>query len=160
MGILELLGLGKDIAQVSTSITDGATDIIVAAKGDISADDKGKLKLLQEQGSQKIDKLVQDSVQQAREFAIKYEGSAEQVPKWLLIVRSLIRPVVTILTFGWFFVILCIDMYHATNRTEDYVLLIKDLPQGFWLVLGVILTFCFGGKAVERVVERLKPDPK
>lgn len=157
MGIADWLGIGKTVAEVSTSLTDGATDIILAAKGTISTEDKGKLKILQEQGIQKIESIVENSVNEARKFAIQYEGSAEKIPKWLLTVRSLIRPVVTVYMFGWFFVALTLDLYHLIKSTEGYVMVLKQLPKEFWWIFGTIVVFWFGGKAVERAIDHLKP---
>ena len=152
----EALGIGKDVAEVTDSVADGISNVIVTAKGDIPAEAKGEIEKIRAEGKIRMMELVQNSVDKAREFAIKYEGSAEQIPKWLLVVRSLIRPVVTILTFGWFFAILCIDMWHVAKQAPDYTMLLGNLPQGFWWMLGIILTFWFGGKVGERIVEKIK----
>ena len=156
MGLADWLGIGKSVAEVADKATNGVANIITVAKGDIPPEAKGEIEKLKVQLNGDIEKLVQDSVQQARDFALKYEGTAEQVPKWLLLTRSLIRPVVTILTFGWFFAILCIDMWNVAKHTPDYVMLLNNLPDGFWWILGVILTFWFGGKVGERIAEKIK----
>jgi len=156
MGIADWLGIGKTVADVTDKATNGVANIITVAKGDIPPEAKGEIEKLKVQIGGDIEKLVQNSVEQARDFAIKYEGSADQVPKWLLLVRSLIRPLVTILTFGWFFTFLSIVLYRVLHGMPDATQLLYDLPQGFWWILGIILTFWFGGKVGERVVEKIK----
>jgi hypothetical protein len=159
MGLAQWLGIGKTVADVTEKATTGVADIITVAKGDIPPEAKGEIEKLKVQISGDIEKLVQNSVNEARDFALQYEGTAAQVPKWLLLVRSLIRPTVTVLTFGWFFSILCIDMFHIAKQTADYTLLLDNIPQGFWWILGIILTFWFGGKVGERVAEKVRQKP-
>ena len=155
MGIAEWLGIGKGVADVTEKVTSGVANIITVAKGDLTPEAKGEIEKLKVTIAGDLDKLVQNSVQEARNFAIQYEGSAEQIPKWLLVVRSLIRPTVTILTFGWFMAILTVDLWNLATRVEGYEMLLTQLPQGFWWILGIILTFWFGGKAVERITEKM-----
>ena len=155
MGIAEWLGIGKGVAEVTEKVTGGVANIITVAKGDLTPEAKGEIEKLKVTIAGDLEKIVQGSIQEAREFAIKYEGSAEQIPKWLLVVRSIIRPLITLMTFGWFMAILSIDLVNIAKRVEDYRMLLLDLPQGFWWILGIILTFWFGGKAVERITEKI-----
>ena len=157
MGLADFFGIGKAAADTATSLTSGIVDIVTVAKGDIPPAAKAEIRKLEIAGQNKINELVQQSVDKAREFALQYEGRADQIPKWLLVVRSVIRPLITLLTFGWFMAALSIDLYNgAFKNVPDYVWILNKLPQGFWWILGIIITFWFGGKVGERIVEKLK----
>ena len=160
MGIADWLGIGKTVADVTDKATNGVANIITTAKGDIPPAAKGEIEKLKVQIGGEIEKLVQNSVDKAREFAIAYEGRADQVPAWLLLLRSLIRPIITIYAFGWFFVALTIDIVNLMRQVPDYHMILNDLPQGFWWILGTVALFWFGGKAGERIVERIKDSKK
>lgn len=155
MGIKDWFDLGKAASETAGAITSGITDVVVAAKGDIPPEAKAQLKILEEQGKQTIERLVQNSVEQARQFALKYEGTAEQIPKWLLLIRALIRPLITLLTFGWFGCFLSIDLYNILKATPEYTMILVTLPSGFWWILGIVMGFWFGGKVGERVAEKI-----
>jgi hypothetical protein len=95
-----------------------------------------------------------DAVDKAREFALKYEGSAKDVPKWILIMRSVIRPVITIAMFFSFLIFLGMDISLLFDKEPMTVL--KALPQAYWTVLNIVLLFWFGGKIGENIVDKAK----
>jgi len=154
--LASFLGIGKTVADVTDKATNGIANIITTAKGDIPPEAKGEIEKLKIEIGGDIEKIVQTSVDKAREFAIRYEGSAEQIPKWLLVVRSLIRPLITIFTFGWFGAFVTVDLINIFKRTDDYTMILIELPSGFWWIMGVILTFWFGGKVGERVAAQIR----
>lgn len=159
MGIADWLGIGKTVGEVADKAANGAVNLVAVAKGDLTPEVKGKIELLKTEIAGDVEKIVQNSVDKAREFALEYEGRADQVPKWLLLVRALIRPVVTIYAFGWFFAALTVDIINKMQRTPDYELILNELPEGFWWILGTVALFWFGGKAIERTAEKIKDKP-
>lgn len=89
-----------------------------------------------------------------QEFAIQYEGDASQVPKWIVVLRSIIRPSITICMFFSFMVFLGYDIYKLLKEgSTDFVL--TKLPTPYYAMLGIVLGFWFGGKAGERMLESL-----
>jgi hypothetical protein len=152
-GIADWLGIGKTVSDTATALTNGAANIVSAAKANPTAEINAELEALRLQTRIEIEKLVEKSVESAREFAVQYEGAAKDVPKWIAVFRSLIRPLITILFSGIFATATVIDFIASTKGDEAWRL-IGSLPQGFWWAFGVILGFWFGGRAVEHVVEK------
>jgi hypothetical protein len=146
-GVLDWLGIGKVATDAVKKTTSGVADIITTAKGDITPEAKAEIRKLRLENEVRV-------LQSLRDFVISYEGSADQVPRWILVLRSLIRPVITIVTFGWFFALLSIDIVALMRGGEMRAL--TQLPQGFWVVFGIIIGFWFGGKAGERIAEKMK----
>ena len=168
--IAEWLGIGKEVATVADSVATGARDLITVIKDKVPPEMRGEIEKqqavidgelakLKETGAQQIEQIVQNSVEQARNFALDYEGRADQIPKWLLVVRSVIRPLITLWTFGWFVTVCSIDLINTSKQTEDYELLLTRMPQGFWWIFGIILTFWFGGKVAERTAQTISNRP-
>lgn len=93
------------------------------------------------------------------DFSIQYEGSAAQVPKWILVLRSIIRPVITICIFFSLMIFLGLDIYQIVQGNYDN-LIMAILPQAYWVILGIILGFWFGGKAGENIVEKIGVNKK
>lgn len=155
-GIAEWLGIGKTVAEVTDKATSGVAEIITVAKGDIPPEAKGEIEKLKVQLSGDIEKLLIDAEQKSRDFYLQYEGTATQVPKWILVLRSIIRPAITILTFIEFYLILSVDIWNVFRHTPDYELFLKQLPEGFWVIFGLIIGFWFSGKAVEHAVEKIR----
>ena len=155
MGLLDILNIGKAAADTAESVTNGVANIVRTAKGDLTPEDKAEIQKLRIDTNLKMSQMLVDSEQQLKEFVLKYEGTAEQVPKWILVLRSIIRPLITILTFGWFFVFLNIVMVRVLKGVPNAITLLQDIPQAFWWILGIILGFWFGGKAGERIAEKI-----
>jgi len=155
MGLLDFLKVGETVADTASAITTGVAGIIQTVKGDISPEDRAELQKLETETKLKLEQLLVNSDKTFREFTLKYEGTAEQVPRWILVLRSIIRPLITILTFGWFFAVLNIVMVRVLQGVPDAITLLQDIPQAFWWILGIILGFWFGGKAGERIAEKI-----
>lgn len=146
-GVLDWIGIGKVATDAVEKTTSGVADIIRTAKGDITPEMKAQIEKLKLENEVRV-------LQSLRDFTLAYEGRADQVPQWILVLRSLIRPVITIVTFGWFFALMSVDIMRLMRGEEMQAL--AQLPQGFWVVFGIIIGFWFGGKAGERIAEKMK----
>ncbi|MCP4320450.1 MAG: hypothetical protein GY787_01045 [Alteromonadales bacterium] len=90
-----------------------------------------------------------------RDFAIQYEGDASQVPKWILCLRSVIRPVITICLFFSFMIFIGYDIYAIlTGKGTEFI--IAKLPNAYWAIFGIVLSFWFGERATNNIVDRIK----
>ncbi len=177
MGILSFFGLGDKVAKVVDSVGDNTVNLVSAFKGDIPPKLKAQLQQLEvkingdlENNRMKLKgqlaELMTESQKQVYDFALKYEGTAEQVPRWVMIMRSMIRPVITIFYFIWLMVFMTVDLIKiielsklGTALTAD-ALVLTMLPTAFWAVLGIILGFWFGGRAGEGLVAQLNKKKK
>ena len=83
-----------------------------------------------------------------RDFVVKYEGAAKEVPKLIVYLRALIRPVFTIMIgyIDWLFFIGTVGVVWSPEKVE----LLKYINI-------IVLFFWFGEKAVVRsgIVEKL-----
>ncbi len=174
MGILSFFGLGDKVAKVVDSVGDNTVNLVSAFKGDIPPKLKAQLQQLEvkingdlETNKMKLKgelaKIMSESQKVVYDFALKYEGTADQVPRWVMVMRSLIRPAITIFYFLWLMIFMTVDLIKIIQLsklgetvTAD-LLMMTMLPTAFWAVLGVILGFWFGGKAVERITEKRTP---
>jgi hypothetical protein len=171
MGILDLLGLADKIGSGVKDITDGIGNntgkIITRIKDTVPPEMRGEIEKLQVQIDADIEKAKVDAAIKAqqllqtaeagfREFVIKYEGSATEVPKWILVIRSLIRPIITVFMFMGFMFFLGADLISISKHGIQAELIMGLLPQAFWVVLGIVLGFWFGGKIGENLVDKLK----
>ncbi len=58
--------------------------------------------------------IIQSTESAFQQFAIQYEGAADKVPpSFILVLRGIIRPAITILTFLQFFAILLIGSWQS-----------------------------------------------
>ncbi len=90
-----------------------------------------------------------------RQFALDYEGRAKDVPKWILILRSTIRPLITIIMTLSLMSFLFYDIFNLLkNGNADFVM--SKLPNAYYVILGIVLGFWFGGKAGENMIDKLK----
>lgn len=158
---------GTGIKSAFSGIGDGVSNIINSAKGQLPPEAQGQIALMEIELQGKIkeaeiaaDLKVKEILAQAQsevyQFALKYEGTADQVPKWILVLRSLIRPVVTIAMFFSLLFFMGFDIQKAMSG-EDMILL-NLLPSQYWVILSIIIGFWFGGKAAENVVDKLKKE--
>lgn len=93
-------------------------------------------------------KLEIESAGKIRDFAIQYEGSATQVPKGILILRSIIRPVISICMFFSLMFFIGSDIIIKTDW-------LHELPPQYWTLLNIVMGFWFGGKMIENTVDKL-----
>jgi len=99
-----------------------------------------------EQGAKRLEIESQKNI---HDFAIQYEGSANQVPKGILILRSLIRPVITVCMFFSLMFFIGSDIFIKTTW-------LKELPKQYWTILYIVMGFWFGGKIGENIAEKIK----
>jgi hypothetical protein len=153
-------GGAASVASITDSVGKGATDIIAAAKGQLTPEDQAKIDALKVQTSQAIATAMAGQTKAAQDFAIAYEGNATQVPKWVLIMRSIIRPAFTL----FFFIILVSAVlvdFLAVLRTKEYAWnLLTSLPDAFWWIFGIVVAFWFGDRTVSSVLETWKTGQK
>jgi hypothetical protein len=162
MGILSAFrDAGAGIKDAFTGIGNGVSSIIDSSKGQIPPELQGELKKLETELKSKamdveiqILELGQEAQKTLYDSMIKYEGSAEQVPKWILVLRSLIRPVLTIAFSFSFIFFMAADI--ANKGVEEYSPYLTSLPNEYWWMLGIVLTFWFGGKIGENVIDKLR----
>jgi len=161
MGILGLLGIGKDIKDSADGISGGIERVIGIAKGVLPAEQQVEVEKIQADVEVKLAGIRAQSESVLRDFIIKYEGSADQIPKWLLAWRSVIRPAFTTFFFLQLMVLVGIDVFnvlaHQMPFTEG---LLTNMPSAWWWMVGIVLTFWFGGHGIERAVEKLNGKEK
>jgi hypothetical protein len=158
--------IGTAVKDSFTGAGDAVTGIIDSAKGQIPPEYQGKIELMKLEVMSEVKKLEMNTEvkltelsataqKQVYDFAIQYEGTAAQVPKWILVMRSIIRPVVTICMFFSLMFFIGFDVRQAWEGNYDN-LIMTVLPQAYWVILGIILGFWFGGKAAENVTDKIK----
>lgn len=152
---------GDGVNAAFTGLGDGIGNIINSAKGQIPPEYQGQIEKLKveldgvikkaeiETGI-KIRSIMAEAQKSLYDFSLQYEGTAEQVPKGIVIFRSLIRPVTTTLMVGSFLFFLGSDIL----KGELYYM--NNLPPEYWWMLGIVLGFWFGGKMGENIVDKLK----
>ena len=156
MGILGWLGVGKDIKDSADGIGDNVSKIISVARGKLPPEQQIELEKIQADVETKLAGIRAQSESVLRDFIIQYEGSADQVKPFIQVWRGLIRPL-----FTTFFLVLLMGIVavDAVNILVHHIpltqLLLNNLPTGLWWLFGVVLTFWFGGRMGEHLVEKL-----
>lgn len=102
----------------------------------------------------KLKELQNQSTKDLYEFSLNYEGKASEVPKWILALRSLIRPVVTICLFFSLIFFIGYDIVQIFKGSTEFIL--SKLPSQYWIVLNIVLAFWFGGKIGENIIDKIK----
>ena len=156
---------GDGVNSAFTGIGSGISNIINSSKGQIppelqgqlllmEAEIDGKLKQAEIDVQIKVKEIMVGAQQSVYDFALQYEGRADQVPKWILVMRSLIRPIVTMVMFFSLLFFIGYDVQNIIAGEEMSIL--SALPQPYWVILGIVVGFWFGGKAGENIVAKLK----
>ena len=151
--MIDFKSLGSGIKDAFTGVGDGVSEIIDSAKGQVPPEIELELKKLQTELATKGMELEIETKKALYETMIQYEGSAEQVPKAILILRSLIRPVITIAFFFSFLYFTFSDILNAGK--EEYVSWLNSLPDQYWWMFGIVLGFWFGSKSIENAIDKL-----
>lgn len=150
LGLADILGIGKGVADTAASLTQGAANIVTAAKSDPNAELDAELEKLRIETEVKLIEIASRSVDSAREFAVKYEGAATDIQPWLRVVRNSIRPAFSLFFLAQLCIIVAVDATRYIRGNGDAWELLSGLPQGWWVLAGIVLTFWFGGKVIER----------
>lgn len=157
---------GDGVKSAFNGIGDGVGKIINSAKGQIPPEYQGQIEKLQVQlegelkkaeieTGIKVQEIMAEAQQSVYDFSLQYEGTAAQVPKWILVLRSIIRPVITICMFFSLMFFIGFDIKQAwSGGTEE--LIMTKLPQAYYVILGIVLGFWFGGRASENLADKLK----
>lgn len=157
--------IGAGIKDSFEGAGNGVSKIIDSAKGQIPAEyvgeiekikaqAQGEIKTLQIQTTMKVEELKAEAQKTLYDFTLQYEGTASQVPAWVLIMRSIIRPVITICMFFSLMFFIGFDIYGIWTGSDKLIL--TELPQAYYVILGIILGFWFGGKAGENIADKIK----
>lgn len=157
---------GSGVKSAFNGIGDGVGGIIDSAKGQIPPEYQGEIEKLKVQlegelkkaeieTGIKVQEIMADAQQSIYDFSLKYEGTADQVPKWVLVLRSVIRPVITICMFFSLMFFIGFDIKQIWDGKADK-LIMTILPQAYYVILGIILGFWFGGRVGENITEKLK----
>ena len=107
-------------------------------------------------------KLVETQLQNARGFALQYEGGAKDVPRWIVVLRSLIRPIVTVFFFAQLIIISAADflvilkMIRVGESIKEVIMILTLMPGAWWVLINIVFAFWFGGKIGENIVEKIK----
>ena len=155
MGILDALGIGKAVADTATNLANGAANIVTAAKTDPNIEVRAEVEKLRIETESQLDQMVQNSINEARKWSVEYEGKATDIQPWLRVVRNLIRPAFSVLFLFSFGTVTVVDFVNYARGVGEPWALLTALPQPYWWVFGIVLTFWFGGKVAERVTERV-----
>lgn len=157
MGVLQWLGIGKDIKDAADGVLGGVTKIIDSAKGQLPPEQQVQMAQLEGDLQTKMETLKQAADASFEQFMLQYEGSAGQVSKWILTLRAVIRPVTTILFVLQLSVAACVDFFNIiVNHVPPTTMMLNQFPNGYWAIQGIIIGFWFGGKAGERIAEAFK----
>jgi len=159
--------IGKGIKDIFDGAGDNISKVMTVAKDRVPPELRGEIERLsvevmaelakqENEIDLKIETLLVENQKDLRDFVLKYEGTAEQVPKWILVLRSIIRPLVTIIMFSAYMLFVGMDVYNLWKHTPDYNMILILLPNGFWIIFGLIIGFWFGGKSGENIAEKLK----
>ena len=154
MGLLQFLGLGKDVKDAADGVLGGAAKIIDAAKGQVPADQLVAMQTAKNDLETKLAGFTQAAEASLQTFVLQYEGTAAQVKPWILTLRNLIRPVATIIFMTHLAIASSIDFFLIlTHQATPATAVLSNLPGGYWVIQGIIVGFWFGGKAGERIAE-------
>jgi hypothetical protein len=154
------LGLGKDVAQVVDSTGGAVTGIIAAARGTLTPEAQAEIEKLKLGLGGQIAAVMQGQAKTLQDFVLQYEGTAGQVPKAILILRSLIRPAFTIFFYVVLIVAVGADFLRILQGGPLEWKLLGSLPDPFWWIFGIVITFWFGDRAVSSVLETFQGKPK
>jgi hypothetical protein len=152
--------VGEGISTAFTGAGDGISSVIDSAKGQIPPEYQGEIEKIRATATAELKKLeintdvrmtelAAEAQKTVYDFTLQYEGRADQVPGWILILRTLIRPSVTIIMVASMVFFMGSDIFSGTDW-------MNGVPAEYWWMLGIVLTFWFGGKAVENSIDRLR----
>lgn len=153
-------GGAAGVANIAEKTTKGVTDIIAVSKGTLTPEAEAKILELKIQMSREIADVMAAQTKAAQDFAIAYEGGAEQVPRWVLIMRSLIRPLFTLFFFAVLMVATAVDFAAVMRTGMAAWALLTSLPDPFWWIFGIVIAFWFGDRSVSSVIESWKTGRK
>jgi hypothetical protein len=156
MGLFNWGSAVKDAGEGVETALSGVSGIINSAKGQNPELDillvqvESEIKKAEIEAVFKMQQVLSEAQKATYDFALKYEGTADQVPKWLLVFRSLIRPITTTLMVG------SLLFFMGKDIATGELVYMTTLPTQYWWVLSIVLGFWFGGKIGENIADKLK----
>ena len=103
--------------------------------------DKNKAQQIKAQFNQTFLELAIKERDLVQKFILEYEGRASEVPKAILWMRTLIRPV-----FTWIFGLIGAGWVIG----QAIGLIQKDMPQALSMWVSIVMGFWFGGRIFEK----------
>jgi len=129
-----------------SGVIDSTSGLLTSAREMITGE-AAKTKLLTAENE--LNKIRNEYDMQVRKFLIDYEGKASELPTWLLVLRSIIRPVLTILTFTPFIITFAYDWIEQNGFVG-----LRGLPTEYWYIFGIVMVFWFGERGATRFLEK------
>lgn len=83
-----------------------------------------------------------------KKFMLDYEGKAEDMPRFIQILRSSVRPVVT-----YWSLILITWLMFSGSLGEEFQNNMAAIPDQLWYIFLAVFGFWFGGRALQHAVE-------
>lgn len=155
---------GEGVESAFEGVGSGVANIIATHKGTLPAaaeadllklevELNGELRKAKLEATVRTQEILADAQKATLDFMIQYEGTAKEVPKWVLIMRAVIRPVITIITMTSFFIFLGMDIHKAIRNGDKTMTALKSLPSEYWWVVVLVVGFWFGTKGLENIVK-------
>lgn len=107
--------------------------------------DKQKAQQIKLQFNKEFIQLMIQERELMQKFILEYEGTATQVPKFVLIMRSLIRPL-----FTWLFGLIGAGWAIAYG----FGFTAKPIPQELAVWISLVMGFWFGGRIYEKKINK------
>lgn len=147
-----------NLATVVTSVIKPVVDKIFEWKSqqdkmEISRQDFELKKIELEQSiKNKILDEIGKSESELRKFALAYEGEAKDMPRFIQILRSSVRPVVTYWSIG----LLTYIIVSKKAQVDAIAQNLQSIPDQLWWIFLAIFGFWFGGRAAMQYIEKKK----
>ncbi|TVZ38078.1 holin (3TMs family) [Alteromonadaceae bacterium 2753L.S.0a.02] len=85
-----------------------------------------------------------------RDFITEYEGAAENVHPYVQILRSIIRPIITLWAVG----IISYLMFANPVLIKQVASNMELIPDKLWDIFFIVFAFWFGGRAVQHIIDK------
>lgn len=111
--------------------------------------DKDKRLALQLEAEQLLAASLQEQEEQFRQWVLEYEGAAKDIPRWVLSLRSTVRPFLTYALAGlWMWA--HIYMYTQTDLGKDRIEYMTDMADLLFKLNILSLGFWYGERLLTR----------
>ncbi len=152
-------GLGTIVQGISSGIGElrkSITDIVSMAKNKLPPEQAVEVEKIHADLQVKVNELATQADAALRQFILDFEGRAGQVPAWLLIWRSVIRPAFSTFFFVQLGGIIAYDAWRVVvQKIPMAEMLLLHMPNAWWVIMGIVVTFWFGGRVGEKLIEQI-----
>ncbi|WP_028973289.1 hypothetical protein [Spirochaeta cellobiosiphila] len=145
--IASFLGVGKTIKDGAEGIGSATEQIIYAGKGKLPPEEQVKIEQIKSQAEGQMWETISKMSNSFQNFTLKYEGEAKDLPRPILLARSLVRPLFTYLVLGQVGIIFGLDFWRYMKGTGAFEL-VKGMPSEWWVMVWIVIGFYFGERAV------------